>query len=93
MQVNNEDLRLTILGCFRYSLGRMTYMPSHTFAMFKNCQEVFKKYDWEKLIQEIDEQNEEYSLGMDCDKDTWFKLKEFAKDKLYLKEGVKDENN
>jgi hypothetical protein len=31
----SEGLRLTILGCFRYSLGRRTYMPSHTVGEIK----------------------------------------------------------
>lgn len=79
MQINNKDLRLTIFGCFRYSLGRMTYMPSHTFDMIKYCQEVFTEYDWKSFIKEIDECEH---LGMDCDKRTWNELKEFAKEKL-----------
>lgn len=83
MKINNEDLRLTILGCFRYSLGRMTYMPSHTFDMIKNCQEIFNKQDWERFILEIDECDH---LGMDCDERTWNELKEFAKDKFELNE-------
>jgi len=42
MKINNKDLRLTILGCFRYSLGRRTYMPFHTFTMIKNHSDIFK---------------------------------------------------
>lgn len=86
MKINNEDLRLTILGCFRYSLGRMTYMPSHTLAMVKNCKEVFKREDWKRFIEEIKNCK---SLGMTCDKNTWWELKMFCEDQL-LNLGVKE---
>ncbi len=79
MEINNKDLRLTILGCFRYSLGRMTYMPGHTLNMIKNCQEIFREQDWKSFIKEIDECK---NLGMDCDKRTWNELKEFSKQKI-----------
>ena len=82
MNVDNGDLRLTILGCFRYSIGRKTYMPSHTFDMIKRCQRVFNKQDWERFIQEIDECDD---LGMDCDKENWEGLKEFSKKKIIKK--------
>lgn len=77
--MNASDLRLTILGCFRYSLGRMTYMPSHTFQIIKENSHLFRKHDWDSFIKEIDECD---NLGMACDKRTWNKLKEFSQDKL-----------
>ena len=79
IKINKSDLRLTILGCFRYSLARMTYMPSHTVSMIKNNQEIFREQDWERFIQEIDECD---SLGMSCDERTWNELKDFAEGKL-----------
>lgn len=79
MKMDNKDLRLTILGCFRYSLGRRTYMPSHTVKMIKNCQEVFESNDWRCFIREI---NDCHNLGGECDKETWGKLKKFAEDKI-----------
>lgn len=80
-----EGLRLTILGCFRYSLGRMTYMPSHTVYMIKQHPEIFTKQDWQRFIDEIDDCS---NLGMDCDKETWNELKKFAKHQLhYSKDG------
>ncbi len=75
MEIDKGDLRLTILGCFRYSLGRMTYMPSHTVMMIKNNREIFRKEDWKSFIKEIDECS---NLGMDCDKIKWNELKTFA---------------
>ena len=74
-EIDESDLRLVILGCFRYSLGRMTYMPSHTVNVIKNFEEIFKEHDWKSFIKEIDECDR---LGMDCDKRTWLELKEFA---------------
>ena len=79
MEVDNKDLRLTILGCFRYSLGRMTYMPSHAFDMIQKFQEVFNNQDWKRFIEEIDDCP---NLGMSCDKETWEALKGFAEVKL-----------
>jgi hypothetical protein len=75
MEVSNEDLRLTILGCFRYSLGRMTYMPSHTVMMIKNNKEIFRKQDWESFQKEI---LEDKDLGMECDRNTWKELVDFS---------------
>ena len=83
MEINNTDLRLTILGCFRYSIGRMTYMPSHTFMVIKNCKEIFRKSDWELFIREIDEYlfrrgiSKNYN-GRSCDDIKWQELKTFA---------------
>ena len=79
ININARDLRLTILGCFRYSLGRMTYMPSHSLEVIKNNQDIFNEQDWERFIQEIDECD---NLGMDCDKNTWLELKRFSEEKL-----------
>lgn len=79
MNINEGDLRLTILGCFRYSLGRMTYMPSHCVMVIKNDADVFRKHDWQSFIKEIDECSR---IGMDCDKNKWAELKEFAIEQL-----------
>lgn len=87
MKINNDDLRLTILGCFRYSIGRMTYMPSHTVMVIKNCKEIFTKHDWELFIKEIDEEafrrgiSEDYK-GRTCDDIKWQELKTFAEGML-----------
>jgi hypothetical protein len=75
----SDGLRLTILGCFRYSLGRKTYMPSHTLGIIKQNSDVFTKQDWKNFIKEIDECKD---LGDKCDFDTWNLLKNFAKEKL-----------
>lgn len=78
-EVNDSDLNLTIQACFRYSLGRMTYMPSHAVSMIKNYSKLFNKHDWEQFISEIDQCD---NLGMDCDKRTWEGLKDFAQQKI-----------
>ncbi len=75
----SEGLRLTILGCFRYSLGRMTYMPSHTVGVIKQHPDIFTKDDWKRFISEIDECD---NLGMRCDAETWEELKDFAREQL-----------
>lgn len=77
--MNNEDSRLTIIGCFRYSLGRMTYMPSHTINMIKENIEVFNAFDLKLFIDEIREAD---SLGMYFDKIAWLGLVDFLKIRL-----------
>jgi len=75
----SEGLRLTILGCFRYSLGRRTYMPSHTVNIIKQHKDIFTKQDWERFIKEIEECE---NLGNSCDVYTWDSLKVFANHQL-----------
>ena len=79
--MKKKDLRLTILGCFRYSLGRMTYMVSHTVEIIKDNAELFNEQDWKRFIEEIDECD---NLGMTCDIRMWNELKDFAKEKVNL---------
>ena len=86
MKIPSEDLRLTILGCFRYSLGRMTYMPNHVEMVIKNCRECLREHDWKQIIEEIDECDH---LGMDCDKRTWLSLRVFCEEQLKIKNGSK----
>jgi len=78
-KISDKDLRLTILGCFRYSLGRMTYMPSHTVMIIKNNREIFREHDWKSFIDEIDDCK---NLGMDCNKETWEELRSFSEEML-----------
>jgi hypothetical protein len=77
--ITNSDLRLTIFGCFRYSLGRKTYMPSTICKIIKDNPELFNSTDWERFIEEI---NECEDLGMNCDKKTWNDLNEFCKERV-----------
>jgi len=83
-RMNDDDLSLTIFGCFRYSLGRMTYMPSLVVNVIKENKHIFNQYDWERFIQEIDECK---NLGMECDKQTWYELKRFANEMLKGEKG------
>jgi len=77
--MNKQDLRLTILGCFRYSLGRMTYMVSHSCGIIKDNSDLFNEQDWKRFIEEIEEKSD---LGMPCDIRMWNELKEFSREKL-----------
>jgi len=75
MEVNNRDLRLIALGCFRYSLGRKTYMPQVTTEFIMANKEIFRKHDWKSFIEEIKSCDD---LGMDCDATTWLKFSVFC---------------
>ena len=86
--MKREDLRLTILGCFRYSLGRMTYMVSHSVNIIKENVDLFNEQDWKRFIEEIDSCD---NLGMACDVRMWNELKEFAKEQIKdAKDGGKE---
>lgn len=54
-------------------------MPSHTVRTIKENKEIFRPYDWEKFIEEIDDCDR---LGADCDKNTWMELKRFSEEML-----------
>ena len=78
-KINDKDLELILNGCFRYSLGRRTYMPSFTVDMIKEHKKVFNQWDWERFIIEINDYKRMYGdLGSDCDEQTWNELKNFA---------------
>jgi len=79
MKIDDKDLRLTIMGCFGYSLGRRTYMPSHTVKMIKNHQKVFNTEDWKRFIKELYDCRD---LGSASEKQTWEDLREFAMEKI-----------
>jgi hypothetical protein len=74
IKINSPDLRLLIISCFRYSFGRMTYMPEFTLKMIKKYKNIFNKEDWKRFIEEIDECD---NLGT-----TWIKLKELDKKEM-----------
>ena len=79
IKIDSKDLRLTILGCFRYSLGRKSYMPNHISNIIKEYKDIFERHHWQTIISDIDDCS---NLGMDCDKKTWKELKEFAKERI-----------
>ena len=79
--IDDGDLRLMILGCFRYSLGRRTYMPSTTVNVILNNEHLFNKQDWSKFIEEIDECKD---LGSQCDIQTWNRLRDASINKSFV---------
>ena len=44
-----------------------------------NCKEIFYEHDWRQMVQEIEDCKH---LGMDCDKNTWFNLRNFCLEQL-----------
>ncbi len=86
-EVSPSDLRLVIFGCFRYSLGRMTYMPVFICDMIVRYNHIFRQHDWERFIKEIDACE---NLGGECDKKTWILLREYSENKLKEQEEAKE---
>jgi len=91
--IRKEDLRLTLLACFRYSLGRRTYIVGHTTDMIKQYERVFREWDWKLFIKEINQYYKDFeTLGDKCDEANWNELKMFAEqkiDELYIKIKIK----
>lgn len=86
-QIEKEDLRLCLLGCFRYSLGRMTYMPGFISRLIQSNKEIFDSNDWQRFIDEIEQKE---NLGMECDRLMWNGFRDFCitqdkHDALYTK--------
>jgi len=79
MIMDNHNLRLITLGCFRYSLGRKTYMPKVTIQFINEHKEIFTQQDWKSFIKEIQECND---LGMECDKTEWKRFLIFCHEQL-----------
>ena len=84
IQILKEDLWCLMLCSFRYSMGRMTYMPSAVRDMYKG----YKKYLLpEQRLQIINEVKKELEicercdtyLGMDFDYKAW---KNFVEEEL-----------
>lgn len=85
--VPNQDLRIMLLSTFRYSLGRMTYMPSFTKDLLFKYQHLFNERDWKRIIDEIEDTKH---LGMSCDIHTWNEVKMFASGMILT---LKEEEN
>jgi hypothetical protein len=73
-----NDLRLVALECFRYSLGRKTYIPFVITNFIKKNQSIFNREDWKNFIIEINECDD---LGMECNKQIWEDFKSFCRSK------------
>ena len=77
-----EDMDLIVLCAFRYALGRRSYIVSTVADFITNNIDLVPKNFRDLMVDEITmgENNEYfYSLGDDCDKVTWLKLRDFLK--------------
>jgi hypothetical protein len=76
MNVKHDDLRILLLGIFRYSLGRRSYMPGYAVEMIKRYQKSLLKEDWKQFVDEID--SYKFPLGDTCGESTWIKFREYC---------------
>lgn len=84
MQVSSEDFTLLMLGCFRYALGRHSYMPGFVRQMLKEHIEVFHAHQLKMIADEIKEQFPSLSEAelnhlcetdrLDFDREAWLVL-------------------
>jgi hypothetical protein len=74
-KITLNDPWLALMCMFRYSLGRRTYMVSHTVTEIFNNWEILDLHSKQKLVDEILEHERLFdSLGDECDKNEWYKI-------------------
>lgn len=82
--VENDDLRIMLLSTFRYSLGRMTYMPGWSRDLIREHGDVLSKHDFAQLAEEIDDRvrihGSEAALGSADDGKEWRRFQEWCRE-------------
>jgi hypothetical protein len=76
IEINKEDLFVLLLSTVRYSLGRMSYMPSYACELVLKYQEHLTDEQVAQIYEEVTIELESYEkanrfLGMECDHQTW----------------------
>ena len=68
-----------LTSAVRYCLGRATYMPGLvTGWIMEHCEGFLKGKTLSVMKRDIDEASERNGLGMDCDKRTWRRFREWV---------------
>lgn len=68
--------RLIAIAAFRYALGRMTYMPSHVAQWLEQHKDKLSDADRALIALEINEAAEHDTLGHECDRAVWLRLRD-----------------
>lgn len=82
INVDEKDLRVLLLCTFRYSLGRMSYMPGLAQDLIKKYKNVFNIQDFQQMAEDITthEGFGPQALGMDFDREGWLKFRDWCND-------------
>ncbi len=76
MKVEDQDDQLILLCAFRYSLGRMTYMPGVVAAKLERHWGDLAEGHRRQIQEEVRESIERGRAGMECDIQVWRRLLE-----------------
>lgn len=84
MTLNKFEFNCLVISAFRYSLGRMTAMPSIITKIILNNINELESETIEEMIREIEEieSTNVSRLGMECDIALWLDFKVKLKDYL-----------
>lgn len=74
--ISLHEFRLILIYSFRYALGRMSTAPSTVSGIIQDNLDKLNLHSKAQIISEIDYAIEHNCYGMDCDKQTWLKLRE-----------------
>lgn len=77
LNINEEDVNLLFIAAFRYSLGRMSYMPSAIAQIILSNKELLTQWQRELYAKEVHEHIETWgNAGMDFDTAMWLRFAE-----------------
>jgi len=80
VQVGHQDLRTLLICSVRYSMGRMTYMPSYVQDLVKVHVGVLSAQDLNQFASDVEECSDA-RLGMDFDAAGWRRFAEWCRKK------------
>lgn len=77
-----KDEQTIAFFAFRYALGRMTYAPGLVNDYILAHLDSFDEASRRSMIEEIDDHERQWGLGMECDQKTWAGFKDRLKQSL-----------
>lgn len=77
--IENEELRLLLIAMFRYSLGRMTYMPQEARELIKKNAHVLSPGDLIQFDQDIGSAAQRQALGSASDAEDWLEFRQWLR--------------
>ena len=77
-----HDQEIVLVCAFRYALGRMTYVVASVSSEILKHISVLPAKNLSLFIREVNEAEERDALGMDMDKNEWFKVREACAQEL-----------
>ena len=85
--IDKQDLWVMLLSTIRYSMGRMSYMPSYACDLVLKYKKHLDTEQIEQIYKEVEQEvkiyeNAEKTLGMECDHRTWKNFLLTKEDKL-----------